>query len=117
MHLPVLPPAGAEGRPVRPSRRLAVGVFAGGGPAAQGSGKARRTITAETRTLQPPRRSRRDGLPAHARSPPRADPLGTGGREPRLQNLLFNTGRRGPGRILARIDSLESRGFLDATAG
>lgn len=80
------------------------------------SGKARRTITAETRSF-----SRRDakGEAVQQISLDRRRVRirwGTAGEKMRLQNLQFNTVDEARDEYLARLDTLRAAGYLDATA-
>jgi hypothetical protein len=83
----------------------------------QKSGKARRTITAETRTF-----SKRDakGEMVQQVSLDRKRiriRWGLASEKMRLQNLQFNSVEEARDEYLARVDALEASGFLDTTAG
>lgn len=81
------------------------------------SGKARRNITAETRAFS--KRDAKGEMVQQISLDQKRVRIrwGLAGEKMRLQNLQFNTVDEARDEYLARLDALQAKGFLDATAG
>ena len=109
---------GTEGRALRPPDRAPPGLRGAGGPPKLQGADPNRTITVETRSFSRRSEAGEEVYQVSAGASTAQDPLGP--RRPafaRLQTFAFDSDEAASAAYLARVSGLESRGFLDATAG